>query len=170
MGAKLEVRLKVQHETTGMMASSITCSKRLEWDAAHRLLEHEGACASLHGHRYAAVIECEAKKLDDVGRVIDFSVIKREVGQWIDDHWDHACIVNKRDDRLIAFLTEEAKDQRRKLPYIMLEPTAENMAFELMVRASELLTKHGVRVVAVTVFETPTSSAKVTAVRPESLL
>jgi 6-pyruvoyltetrahydropterin/6-carboxytetrahydropterin synthase len=148
-----------------IVAGSITCSKRLEWDAAHRLLGHEGLCASLHGHRYAAIIECEARQLDDVGRVIDFGVIKQTVGHWIDTHWDHACILNREDDGLINFLKAEATTTNQKLPYVMSQPTAENMALELLVHAQRLLSEDDVEVVSVTVFETPTSSAKVIAAK-----
>ena len=31
----------------------ITCTRRIEFDAAHRVMGHEGKCKHLHGHRYA---------------------------------------------------------------------------------------------------------------------
>lgn len=140
----------------------ISCSKRIEWDSAHRLMNHEGACASLHGHRYAAVIHCTATELDAVGRVVDFGVIKRVLKKWIDQKWDHATILNRDDLKLIEFLVEEARtDARRKPPYIMDEPTAENMAAELLRVAQELLSTEDVKVMAVDLFETPSSWATV---------
>ena len=30
----------------------ITCTRRIEFDAAHRILNHESKCKMLHGHRY----------------------------------------------------------------------------------------------------------------------
>ena len=30
-----------------------TCTRRIEFDAAHRVMEHESKCRHLHGHRYA---------------------------------------------------------------------------------------------------------------------
>lgn len=137
----------------------ITCSKRIEWDSAHRLMNHEGACSSLHGHRYAAVIECEAERLDDVGRVVDFGVIKRLIGGWIDEHWDHTCIVNRDDRRLVEFMASEARSHGKRAPYLMDEPTAENMAAELLAAARRLLEPGGVFVVQVDLYETPSSWA-----------
>ncbi len=42
----------------------ITCTRRIEFDAAHRILNHESKCKMLHGHRYAIEATFEAKNLD----------------------------------------------------------------------------------------------------------
>ena len=78
------------------MESTVTCTRRLEWDAMHRIPRHESKCAAFHGHRYAAELTCLAP-LDDRGRVIDFGVVKERVGGWIDENWDHTAIL-QRDD------------------------------------------------------------------------
>ena len=57
----------------------ITCTRRLEWDAMHRIPRHESKCAAFHGHRYAAEITCSAPELDDLGRVVDFGVVAQRV-------------------------------------------------------------------------------------------
>ena len=75
----------------------ITCSRRIEWDAMHRIPLHESKCKAFHGHRYAAEITCVADGLDSLGRVIDFSVIKNRVGSWIDEKWDHTAILMRGD-------------------------------------------------------------------------
>lgn len=54
----------------------ITCTRRLEWDAMHRIPRHESKCRAFHGHRYAAEITCLAPELDSPGRVVDFGVVK----------------------------------------------------------------------------------------------
>lgn len=133
----------------------ITITKRLEFDAGHRLLNHEGKCKHLHGHRYAAEITCYSMKLDDVGRVIDFSKIKEVVGGWIDSKWDHGVLVNVQDYRLMHFL--EVEDS--KFYTMPNNPTAENIAAELYRVASHLLESEGIAVIQVVVFETPTCSA-----------
>lgn len=146
------------------MALLPTCTRRLEWDAAHRVLRHESKCGTLHGHRYVAEIECQAEQLDDVGRVVDFGVVKQIVGQWIDDHWDHTTMVNTADSALLDFVTDEHKLLGKRAPYVMpCEPTAENIALDLQGIASELLSGTGVRVVRVRVWETPNCSAEVDA-------
>ena len=75
-------------------------TRRVEFDAAHRVMKHESKCRHLHGHRYAAEITCEGK-LDTLDRVIDFGVIKNLVGEWIDELLDHGTILNVEDTALI---------------------------------------------------------------------
>lgn len=131
----------------------ITCTRLLEWDAAHRVMRHESKCRSLHGHRYRAEITCHAADLDSVGRVIDFGVIKEVIGKWIDDKWDHTTIVNVEDTQLVQFVIE----QGLRAPYVMAgEPTAENMAKELLIQGQRLLQIHGseVRIEKVRIYET----------------
>lgn len=128
-------------------------AKRLEWDMGHRLLRHESKCAHLHGHRYAATFLVSAKKLDRVGRVLDFSVVKTVMGSWIDARLDHSFAV-QAGDPLLAFLVKH--DQRH---FVMNEPpTAENLA-RLLYREALARLPEGVRVEAVHVQETPTSVA-----------
>lgn len=141
------------------MPATRNVTKRLEWDAAHRVLRHESKCATIHGHRYAAEITCAAPELDSVGRVIDFSVIKNIVGKWIDDHWDHTTICHVDDVALRALVEAEVKLGKRA-PYVMpAEPTAENLAERLFFVATRLLAAYGVTVVEVVIYETPTSRA-----------
>jgi 6-pyruvoyl-tetrahydropterin synthase len=60
----------------------------------------------------------------------------------------------------MRFTTGEAAQRGKRAPYRFNgEPTAENIAKVLFDRAELLLTPHSVRVVAVTVYETPTSRA-----------
>lgn len=139
--------------------TTVTCTRLLHWDAAHRIVRHESKCASLHGHRYTAEITCTSDDLDTVGRVVDFGVIKERVGQWIDAHWDHTTLVALNDADLIRFLQQEAQ-RGRKPCYIMRgEPTAENIALELLRVASELLDDSRLRVIKVRVYETPNAYA-----------
>ena len=134
-----------------------TCTRILEFDAAHRLVDHEGLCAHLHGHRYRAEIECAAP-LDAVGRVVDFSVIKARVGGWIAEQWDHAAIVNAEDTPLLGLL--EGIGERR-VYHLAGNPTAENIAAELLRVASAMLAP--IRVVRVRIWETPNCFAEVCA-------
>ncbi len=148
----------------------ITCTRRLEWDAAHRVLRHESKCATLHGHRYRAEITCAAIDLDSVGRIVDFSVVKERIGGWIDRYLDHTTIVNAEDHDLIDFCTREhAANEKKKRPYVIEgEPTAENIASLLVGVGAGLLsgkmgvepgpmhrTDSGVWITRVRVYETP---------------
>ena len=90
--------------------------------AGHRVAGHENKCKHLHGHNYRIYFHCEAQ-LDEVGRVIDFSVIKEKLCLWLEDNWDHRFLVWENDplaDDIIAL-----DDHATKVPF---NPTAENMA------------------------------------------
>ena len=147
-----------------MAHPATTCTRILEFDAAHRVLRHESKCATLHGHRYKVEITCSADTLDLVGRVVDFGVIKERVGGWIDRVWDHSTIVNAEDTSLLMWCTHEAAEQGKRRPYVMpSEPTAENMARLLLGKSRELLKDvPGLYVLEVKVWETPNCYATAT--------
>lgn len=142
----------------------ITCTRRLEFDYGHRVFKHESKCAHVHGHR--GVVEITALMgsqggLDSLGRVIDFSVLKKKIGGWIDEHWDHNFLVYKEDVELVASLYE-IEDNR--LPFVCdFNPTAENMAeYLLKVVCPRELEGLGVTVIKVVFHETPNGRAEAT--------
>lgn len=159
----------------------ITITKRFEFDAAHRVLRHESKCKHLHGHRYVADVTVTAPELDDLGRVIDFGVLKQLVGTWIDENWDHNILLH-HEDPLASFAhileagrisgkdgTYDVADEifAGKMPYIFPDnPTAENIAHKLYEKATELLVVHDISVLNVRVFETPTCWADYNAETP----
>lgn len=140
----------------------VRCGRsNLSWDAAHRVLGHESKCRALHGHRYSATIIAEARDLDDVGRVVDFGVIKRKIGSWIDLNFDHAVIVNPDDELLLEYVRAEGIRKPFVMPQSAKEPTAENIAHVLYIVARDELQSARIRVVEVTVYETPNCFATV---------
>ena len=56
--------------------------------ASHILVGHEGKCRHLHGHTWKVEVIIKSEKLDAVGRVVDFSVVKKELREFLDtiDH------------------------------------------------------------------------------------
>lgn len=127
-------------------------TRKLEFDAGHRLMNHEGKCRHYHGHRYSAEFTVTAPDLDLLGRVIDFSVIKTSVGNWIDYNLDHNMILNMHD----PLLQIEGIFKGRG-PYILQNsenPTAENIAKLLFDVASRLLPPE-ITVIKVRLYETP---------------
>lgn len=96
-----------------------------QFDAAHRIVGHEGKCKNLHGHRFAVHFYAESIELDSLGRVVDFSKIKKILGDWIDLNWDHNIIIWREDSNLPWIL----KCEHDKKPFITnFNPTAENLA------------------------------------------
>lgn len=137
------------------MTPKITCTRILGFDAAHRLMNHEGKCATMHGHRYTVEVTAQAVKgMDDLGRIVDFSILKEKIGGWIDEHWDHNVIVYKNDTETLKLINEMPQ---RKSPFIShWNPTAENMAHYLLTTVChEQLLGLPVHVIKIRLYETP---------------
>jgi 6-pyruvoyltetrahydropterin/6-carboxytetrahydropterin synthase len=131
----------------------ITCTRKIEFDAAHRILNHESKCKLLHGHRYGIEAKFSAKKLDKIGRIIDFSVIKELLGAWVDEHFDHNTILSKNDKKLGEKIASETG---QKVFYMDENPTAENIAKLLFTEVCpKLFAKKSVKCIEIKVFETP---------------
>lgn len=132
-------------------------TRRFVFDAAHRLVNHPGKCAAVHGHRYEAEITIDAKELDNLGMVLDFGIFKNIVGAWIDEHLDHNIILNKIDPLLQGFDNDYEKKYifGTKEPFEMdCNPTAENIAELIFNEAKELLCIYGFKVSHVRLYET----------------
>ena len=118
--------------------------------AGHSVTGHEGKCKHLHGHNYRIHFTCVADNLDDVGRVIDFSVGKEKLCMWIEDNWDHHFLIWEEDSRA-PFLM----DVDETLVIVPFNPTAENMAQYLVdVVGPKQLEGTGVKLVEVLIEET----------------
>ena len=131
----------------------------MEFNAAHRVVNHESKCATLHGHRYKCEISATTDSLDGIGRVIDFSVLKEKVGGWIDKHWDHTSIIFCDDETTIFHL--RAIPFKKDIFVSSWNPTAENMAHFLLKEICPLVLEGtGVKVVKVVVWETPNCYAE----------
>lgn len=145
----------------------ITCSRRIQFCAGHRVYGHETKCKNPHGHNYIATIDARAIQLDAVGRVVDFSVLKSTLGTWIDQNWDHGFIWFK-DDHEMKFLYDEYEGQKGlfskyKNYSLGVNPTAENMAAYLLRGVAPIVLKGtGVTVVKVRLEETENCYAEAT--------
>lgn len=143
---------------TATYAAMISCTRRIEFDAAHRVMEHESKCRHLHGHRYVVEATFRAKGLDALGRVIDFGKVKEILGGWIDEHWDHATILNSKDRELGESI---AARTGQLVYYIDGNPTAECMAHYLLhVVCPKLFTTSGAACSHIRLWETPNCYAE----------
>lgn len=137
----------------------IITTRRLEFDAAHRILNHESKCKMLHGHRYVLEAGFVAEKLDELGRVIDFGVVKELLGKWIDENFDHNTILCKKDKNLGD---EIAKNTGQKIYYLDENPTAENIALHLLNEiCPKIFSGKKVKCVTIRLYETPNCSVDV---------
>jgi 6-pyruvoyltetrahydropterin/6-carboxytetrahydropterin synthase len=137
----------------------ITCTRRIEFDSAHRILNHESKCKFLHGHRYALEASFVANKLDNLGRVIDFGIIRDLLGSWVDEHLDHNTILCRKDENLGEKIAAETG---QKIYYLEENPTAENIAQHILEEiCPKLFAEKNVKCVAIKLYETPNCSVDV---------
>ncbi len=73
----------------------------ITFDAGHRLLKYKGKCEVPHGHTFKTEIFIKSEILDQMGFVIDFVELRNKVGNWIDENWDHAFLINSQDQELL---------------------------------------------------------------------
>jgi len=110
--------------------TAISITRRLEFDSGHRIPNHDGQCRHLHGHRYAIEVTLTGEvanhpgKADD-GMVLDFGDIKKLTNQYVVDLWDHAFLVAKEDEGLVAFLSTLPNHKTVIMEHV---PTVENLA------------------------------------------
>jgi 6-pyruvoyltetrahydropterin/6-carboxytetrahydropterin synthase len=123
----------------------------------HRVYGHEGACANLHGHNYRVHFFCEAEQLDDLGRVIDFSVIKSKLCVWLDLNWDHKMLLWEKDP--VQHTLKRA--QEKGIVLLPFNPTAENLGAFLLNQIGPWVLPGKIKLTKVVVDETRKCSAVV---------
>lgn len=132
-------------------------SKEFTFAMGHRLSNHKGACRNFHGHNYTVIVGLQSKFLNADGMVMDFSVLKEMVNEYLDE-LDHALMVNSTDEDFVIKIQDHFSDM--KIVVTPYDPTAENMAREIYTHISKVLNPElGVDLDYVTVYETDTSQA-----------
>ena len=105
-------------------------TRRLEFDAGHRIPDHKSQCRHLHGHRYTIEITLSGSVIDKSGdaangMVMDFSQVKDLAKQHLVDAWDHAFLAFTGDKAIVDFLNSLPDHKTVILDRV---PTAENLA------------------------------------------
>jgi 6-pyruvoyltetrahydropterin/6-carboxytetrahydropterin synthase len=121
-----------------MMGFEITTTAH--FSAAHALRLYDGSLEPVHGHNWAVKVTVGAANLDEIGVVMDFHELEREVQRII------GPMHNRHLNDLPAFAT--------------LNPSAENVAWFI---SRELTIKPGIKLQRVEVWETEGCSAAWTA-------
>jgi 6-pyruvoyltetrahydropterin/6-carboxytetrahydropterin synthase len=135
-------------------------TRRLEFDAGHRIPSHKSKCRHLHGHRYAIEITLSGEIItapgaSEQGMVMDYSEVKRIANIALVDKWDHAFLVYSEDIKLLQFL-QSLEDH--KTVVLDTPPTAENLAltaFQILEVAYRDTYGNHLRLEQVRLFETP---------------
>jgi 6-pyruvoyltetrahydropterin/6-carboxytetrahydropterin synthase len=139
-------------------------TRRLEFDAGHRIPNHNSQCKHLHGHRYTIEITLSGdiittEGVSEQGMVMDFSDVKRIAKAHVVDAWDHAFLVYRRDRPVLEFLNTLPDHKTVVLDVI---PTAENLAkvaFDLLLPAYRDIYGNHLRLERVRLYETPNNWA-----------
>lgn len=141
-------------------SSPMQITRRLEFDAGHRIPDHQSQCRHLHGHRYVIEITLRGSVIQASGdpangMVMDFSEVKSLACQHLVDAWDHAFLAFRGDTPIVDFL---ATLPGHKTVLLDVVPTAENLAalaFSTLDRV--YLDRYGnqLRLERVRIFETP---------------
>jgi 6-pyruvoyltetrahydropterin/6-carboxytetrahydropterin synthase len=144
----------------------ITITRKLEFDAGHRIPDHKSQCRNLHGHRYSleitlvgAVIEEEGNS--DNGMIMDFSDVKALAKQHLVDVWDHAFLAYEKDTVVREFLESIPG---HKTVIIDRIPTVENLAqtaFNILKAAYQDRYGTGLRLKKLVLHETPNCWAEI---------
>ena len=139
-------------------------TRRLEFDAGHRIPNHTSQCKHLHGHRYAMEITLSGdiitqEGISEQGMVMDFSDVKRIAKEQVVDAWDHAFLVYRGDVQVLDFLNTLPGHKTIVLDAV---PTAENLAliaFKLLDPAYRDIYNNHLTLQRVRLYETPNNWA-----------
>jgi len=139
-------------------------TRRLEFDAGHRIPNHNSQCRHLHGHRYALEITLSGdiitqEGVSEQGMVMDFSDVKRIAKEQVVNAWDHAFLVYRGDTTVLEFLN---KLPDHKTVVLEVVPTAENLAraaFNLLDHAYRDTYNNHLILKRVRLYETPNNWA-----------
>jgi 6-pyruvoyltetrahydropterin/6-carboxytetrahydropterin synthase len=135
-------------------------TRRLEFDAGHRIPNHDSRCRHLHGHRYAIEVTVSGDIVAtegnaEQGMVIDFAGVKTLVQQHIVEQWDHAFLAYAKDKVVVDFLNS-IPGHRTVL--FDAPPTAEHLSLIALRKLEQAFASaYGkrVRIEQVRIFETP---------------
>ena len=106
------------------MNKLITAERYHDISVGHKVTGHESKCAHLHGHNYRFHFTIGAPKLDQVGRVMDFSVIKEKLCEWLEQNYDHKFLIWEHDETAAALKEIDPAG----VVIVTFNPTAENIA------------------------------------------
>lgn len=144
----------------------LTITRKLEFDAGHRIPDHKSQCRNLHGHRYVLQITLSGEAVrregqSDNGMIMDFSDVKSLAKEHLVDLWDHAFLVHENDVAVKRFL-DSMPDH--KTVVLRRVPTVENLAAEafdiLKPVFRDRYGKH-LRLSRLTLYETPNCWAEI---------
>lgn len=125
-----------------------TVTKHFEFSYAHRLLGYPGRCGNIHGHTAKVDVTCSVDVLPESGMAIDFKILSKKIGSWIDETLDHNLILYKEDP-----VTKVLRESGEQIFELETPPSAEHLAKLIYMKTEEM----GLPVTKVAFWESPTS-------------
>ena len=107
--------------------------------AGHALRGYKGKCENVHGHNYKVQLVVAGEQLDATGLLMDFVEVRKNIKE----------LVERLDHRFLNDIP----------PFDKLNPSAENIAKYFSDELEPFVLNRGLRLNAVTIWETDTTSA-----------
>lgn len=107
--------------------------------SAHQLRGYKGKCENIHGHNWRVQVSVTAERLNDIDLAIDFHDLKAMTNE----------VVSQLDHKFLNDI----------FPFTEKNPSSENIARWIFDSLAKKLTGYGIKVSAVTVWESDTASA-----------
>ena len=108
--------------------SIIRITREFSFEGAHALKGYDGKCSHIHGHSYRLAVTVTGKPIAEdnspkKGMVIDFTDLKKIVGENIIDKFDHALVMSRD-----AELVDEIQKVYGNVVMVDFQPTSEMLA------------------------------------------
>ena len=112
----------------------ISLTKKIEFEAAHRLSNYQGSCSGIHGHTYKLSATFRGPINPDTDMILDFKTLKSILQLSVLDPLDHALILKENPENRRIFSAYTGKTT-----WMESEPTSEKMIEWVAIRITALL-------------------------------
>jgi len=112
---------------------------KTDFSSAHNLRGYNGKCEEIHGHNFKVSVTVSGEKLDDIGLVIDFKILKEKANK----------IISRLDHKYLNNLSEFTK----------INPSSENIAKYIFKEMDKELKGENAKIKRVVVWESDSSCA-----------
>jgi len=107
------------------------------FSSAHNLRNYNGNCENLHGHNWKVEAILQGDKLDSVGMLVDFKILKKTLKNILDE-LDHKYLndvdyfkdVNPTSENMAQYVYNRLKENFGELVYKVVVWESENAAAE----------------------------------------
>ena len=97
-------------------------SKKISFDAAHRLPNYDGKCANLHGHHWIVELAVRGEVSKETGMVVDFTLLKEfleSIRNTFDHHLVNEIIENPTAENICKYIFNRYWSGDCKLPILL---------------------------------------------------